>query len=109
MTVRLCKVCAKWHDLEQPWPIKCERHFTKQAAPNVISDTIEPIKNHATGKIHTSKRGMSKDTRAAGCIEIGTEVIKPRQPDVLDPGQRRDAIRQSLYQLRNGQAPRFDA
>lgn len=109
MSLRLCKVCADWHDLEQPWPIKCERHFVKNAAPNVISDNIDPIKNHATGRVHTSKRGMSKDTRAAGCIETGNEMPKPRRPVVLDRGQRRDAIRQSLYLHRNGQGPRYDA
>lgn len=102
---RSCKVCGDWHDLEEPWPIKCERHFAKNPAPNVISDNIDPIKNHATGRIHTSKRGMSKDTRAAGCIELGTETIKPRQPVVLDRGQRRDAIRRVLWEARNGQGP----
>lgn len=106
---RMCKVCSQWHDLEQPWPIKCERHFTKSAAPNVISDTMEPTKHHGTGRMIGSKREFSAETRRAGMVELGNETIKPRQPVVLDRRERRDAIRQSFHQLRNGQAPRFDA
>lgn len=106
---RMCKVCSQWHDLGKPWPFKCERHFTKQAAPNVISDTMEPTKHHGTGRMIGSKRAFSAETRRARMVELGNEAIKPRQPTPLDRRARRDAIRQSLYQLRNGQAPRFDA
>lgn len=101
---RMCKVCGGWHDLEQPWPAKCERHFIKGAAPNVISDTIEPTIHHGVGRKVDSKREFQKLNRAHGFIDLGNETIKPRQPVRLDRGQRRDAIRQSLYQLRNGQA-----
>lgn len=101
---RMCKVCGEWHDLEQPWPAKCERHFTKQSGPFVISDNMEYTKHHGTGKMIASKRAFSAETRAAGMVELGNETIKPRRPVVLDRGQRRDAIRQAMYQLRNGQA-----
>lgn len=107
--IRLCKICGDFHDLEQPWPDACERHFTKSAAPNVISDTMEPTKHHGTGRMIGSKRAFSAETRRAGMVELGNEAIKPRQPLALDRRARRDAIRQSLYQLHNGQAPRFDA
>lgn len=109
MSLRLCKVCADWHDLEEPWPVKCERHFAKSSAPYVISDVMEPTKHHGTGRMIGSKRAFSAETRRAGMVEMGNEMPKPRQPVVLDRGQRRDAIRQSLYLHRNGQGPRFDA
>jgi hypothetical protein len=102
---RRCKSCGDWHDLDEPWPEKCFTHFqTKNSAPYVISDNMEPIKHHATGNMISSKRAFAKETRAAGCIEIGNEPIRPRKPILLDKGQRREAIKRSIYELRNGRA-----
>jgi hypothetical protein len=101
MTQRMCKSCGKWHDLDEPWPEKCGRHFVRSSAPYVISDNIEPLKHHATGKMISSKRAFAKETRAAGCIEIGNEPIRPRKPIPLDKGQRREAIKRTIYELRN--------
>jgi hypothetical protein len=98
---RMCKACGNWHDLEQPWP--CAR-ISKGAAPYVISDNMEAIKHHATGRVISSKREFSRETRAAGCVEIGNESIKARKPIPLDKGQRREAIKRSIYELRNGRA-----
>jgi len=99
MTVRMCKTCGEWHDLDEPWP--CARPSTASAAPYVISDNMEPLKHHATGAVISSKRAFSRETRAAGCIEIGTEPIHPRKPILLDRGARREAIQRSIYELRN--------
>lgn len=95
---RMCKSCGKWHDLDEPWP--CAR-AGRGSAPNVISDNMEPTKHHGTGRMIDSKRAFSKETRAIGCVELGNEAIKPRVPIPLDRGQRRDAIRKTLYDLRN--------
>ncbi len=101
---RMCKVCGDWHDLEQPWPVKCERHFTKSAAPNVISDQMDALKHHGSGEIIDSKRKFSATTRRLGLAEIGNEVPRPRKPIPLDKGQRREDIKRTLYEARN--APR---
>jgi hypothetical protein len=101
MTQRMCKSCGNWHDLDEPWPEKCGRHFARSSAPYVISDNIEPLKHHATGNMISSKRAFAKETRAAGCIEIGNEPIRPRKPIPLDKGQRREAIKRTIYELRN--------
>lgn len=77
------------------------RPISASAAPYVISDNMEPLKHHATGAVISSKRAFSRETRAAGCIEIGTEPIRPRKPILLDRGARRDAIQRSIYELRN--------
>lgn len=98
---RMCKVCGDWHDLEQPWPEKCYR-APSSSAPYVISDSMEPTKHMATGRMIDSKRAFSRETRAAGCVEIGNEQIKPRKPIPLDGGKRRDDIRKAIYELRNG-------
>lgn len=100
---RMCRVCGGWHDLEEPWPEKCVRE-RKSSAPHVISDSMEPTLHHATGKMISSKRAFSRETRAAGCVELGNEPIRPRNPIPLDKGQRREAIRKTIYDLRNGRA-----
>lgn len=97
---RLCKSCRKWHDLDQPWPEKCLRE-TKNSAPYVISDTMVPTKHMGTGRIIDSKAKFRQDTRASGCVEIGNEAIKNRSPIKLDGGQRREAIKKAIYDLRN--------
>ena len=71
------------------------------SAPYVISDTMDPLKHHGTGAIIDSKSRFRADTKASGCVEIGTESIKSRQPIKLDRRQRRDDIRQTLFNLRN--------
>jgi hypothetical protein len=71
-------------------------------AVSVISDSMDAIRHHGTGEIIDSKSKFRAATRASGCIEVGTEKIKPRQPIKLDRGQRREAIRKVIYDLRNG-------
>lgn len=107
MTQRMCKACGDWHDLDEPWPAKCFKHLyggrsEGMQAAYVISDNMDALKHHATGEIMTSKRAFSKATRAAGCVELGNEAIKPRAPIKLDRGQRREDIKRTIYELRNG-------
>jgi hypothetical protein len=99
-TQRKCKSCDGWHDLEQ-WPEACVRRI-KSDAPYVISDTMAPIKHMGTGQYLDSKSRFRQATRASGCVEIGNETVKPRQPIKLDSGKRREAIRKTIYELRNG-------
>lgn len=75
------------------------------AATYVISDTMDATLHHCDGKMYTSKAQYRKTTRAHGCVEFGNEtatLLKPRQPIQLDRGQRREAIRKAIYDLRNG-------
>lgn len=69
--------------------------------PYVISDHMDPVKHHATGRIHDSKSQFRKDTKASGCVEIGNEMGKSRKPIPLDKRQRRDDIARTIYNLRN--------
>lgn len=102
MRQRLCKVCGDWHDLDEPWPAKCQRGTVRNQAFYVISDTMEPLKHHGTGRMISSKRAFSAETRAAGMVELGNEPIRARKPIPLDRRQRRDDIKRSIYELRNG-------
>ncbi len=73
----------------------------------IISDIMEPTKHMASGRLIDSKARFRAETKATGCIELGSEPIKPRAPVKLDKSQRRDAIRKSIYMLRNGYRPQF--
>lgn len=75
---------------------------SKSSAPYVISDSMEPTKHMATGRTFDSKRAFSRETKAAGCVELGNEQIKPRAPERLNGGKRRDDIRKAIYDLKNG-------
>lgn len=74
-------------------------------ATQVISDIMPETRHMADGKTYTSKSRFRAATRAAGCIEVGNEVqvlTKPRAPVPLDRAKRRDDIRRTIYELRNG-------
>lgn len=74
------------------------------SAAFVISDEMAETRHMADGKHYTSKVKFRQATRAAGCVEVGTEtstLLKPRKPIQLDGAQRREAIHKAIYQLRN--------
>jgi hypothetical protein len=72
--------------------------------PYVISDSMEMLRHMATGKYFTSKSEFRKETKAAGCQEIGNDssLYKPRKLIPLSREQRREDIKRSIYEIRNG-------
>ena len=70
-------------------------------AVSVISDNMEPLRHHGTGRVIDSKSKFRADTRACGAVEVGNEPINPRKRIELDRGQRREAVRRAIYELRN--------
>ncbi len=77
-------------------------------APYVISDSIEATRHMADGKYYTSKAKFRAATKAAGCVEVGNDasILRPRKPVTLSREKRRDDIRRSIYELRNGRSSR---
>jgi hypothetical protein len=75
-------------------------------APYVISDTMEPLRHMATGRMISSKAAFRAETRAAGCVEVGNDpsLTRPRKPVPLSREKRRDDIRRTIYELRNGRS-----
>lgn len=73
---------------------------------NVISDQMADTQHMADGKMYSSKSEFRKATRRAGCVEVGNDKsfmeMKPRKPAQLDKGQRIEAIKQSIYEIKNG-------
>ena len=76
---------------------------TASAAPNVISDIMDPTRHMATGRYHTSKSAFRADTKASGCIEYGNDpaLTRPRKPIPLSREKRREDIKRTIYDLRN--------
>lgn len=67
------------------------------------SDSMEPTKHMASGKMISSKKKFRDETRAYGCIEVGNDVkVQPRKPIKLDKRQRRQDIGKAIHELRNG-------
>ena len=82
-------------------PKWCAEPKQANRSVSVISDTMQPLRHMATGKVIDSKSQFRNETKASGCVELGNEAIKPRTPIKLDRRQRVDDIRRAIYQLRN--------
>ena len=79
--------------------------YSSNSATNVISDNMPDTRHMADGKYYNSKSQFRAATKAAGCREVGNELptlLKPRQPVSLNRQNRRDALRRTIYELRNG-------
>ncbi len=70
----------------------------------VISDTIPLTRHMADGKYYDSKRKFREATKASGCVEYGNDpaVTRPRKRILLDRNKRREDIKRTIYELRNG-------
>jgi hypothetical protein len=71
---------------------------------HVISDEMNATRNMADGRYYTSKHKFREATKAMGCIEVGNDpaINRPRKPIPIDRAKRRDDIRRTIYELRNG-------
>ena len=79
--------------------------YSSDDAVQVISDSMDQLRNMADGKYYDSKSEFRQATKAAGCVEYGNEIptlLTPRKPIPLDRSKRRDDIRRVIYELRNG-------
>lgn len=70
----------------------------RDAAPHVISDTMQAMVHPATGKMMDSKSQFRAVTRAKGCVEVGNEQMTAR-PRSLDIGGMKGDIAQAMREL----------
>lgn len=90
MPSRLCRACADWHDLNEPWPRACANHFRRTTEarsslprPMVISDDVD-VASPVSGERFTSKSELRRHYIANGVREVGNDIIKPRDNDEAD-------------------------
>ena len=92
---RHCDVCSKWHDVEQPWPSACIKHFRRlgesnRRSANVMSD-IEPYKNVVDGKVIGGRKQHRDFLKSRNLVEVGNEKIEKQYeapPDLKQDIQR---------------------
>ncbi len=72
------------------------------SAPAVIGDGLPggALVHPANGKMYDSKSKFRAETKAHGCVEVGNDVRKPRQPVDMPP--IRDDIRRAISELGGG-------
>ena len=97
----MCKVCSKWHDLDEPWPFECLRSVKYGDAPNVIRDDLGTHLRHmGTGRMLDSKSAFRKEDKACGAVCVGNEAsAKPRK--WIEPPRPGHDIKRAIEQLRN--------
>lgn len=78
------------------------KHSTSGRGPMIISDNIPDLMNHADGKRYSSKRGLEKAVRAAGCEIVGNDPSfkRPKKVEYQPTGLRSD-IKRSFDQARS--------
>ena len=102
MTIRKCKVCDEWHNLEEPWPAQCIR-FVKNDAPNVIRDNLDkPLRHMGTGRYLDSKSAFRKEDKSIGAECVGNEPLNRKPRSYIEPPRPGPDIKRAIDQLRNG-------
>ncbi len=106
MAERLCKVCDRWHSLDEPWPMECWRPAraarSDLAFPMIISDEM-PDTEHVDGRFYSSKSSYRRVTRANGCIEVGDQKLPPRQIKGPDRKGIKDAVEKAKARFARGE------
>ncbi len=73
---------------------------------NVISDNISDTWHPATGKKYDSKSAFRQATKAAGCVEVGTETQRDRRNTA--PIDVRADVEHAIRKLNSGYRPQVD-
>jgi len=84
MALRLCRNCSDWHDLSEPWPEECSSHFRGASTSGIqVVKDIEPYRSVITREVIGGRKQHRDHLKAHGCIEVGNDFGKPKQPEYL--------------------------
>jgi hypothetical protein len=72
--------------------------------PMIISDRMEATEHPCDGRFYESKSAFRKVTRQHGCIEVGTEKLKPKPNTEPDSKGIRESIQKAIAKA--GPAPK---
>lgn len=98
MRQRFCRVCSGWHNPEA-WPHNCmpaqEAVPSDLPAPQIMSDTMDPVQSQLDGKLYDSKSQLRSSYRDAGMVEVGNDssVSNPKRKK---PTIDRQAVKASV-------------
>jgi hypothetical protein len=76
------------------------RHVSR-SAPAVHSDTMAPLKHMGTGRTLDSKSQFRADTKASGCVEVGTDPAALRDRPPITPRGVHEDVKRALAELRS--------
>ena len=104
MTLRYCKTCTGWHDLDRPWPDNCRQEDWRQRselpAPYTISFVDEvgskPVKSMLDGKYYLSKKKLRQTYKDHGMIEVGNDSSVTNPKPFVKPKPDRKEIRAAV-------------
>lgn len=113
MRQRWCRVCGGWHDLSA-WPEECFRAApvarSDLPTPLIISDTIEPTRSPADGRLYTSKAALRSTYKPSGnpqgksYVEMGNDALTaPAAPPKADPVGIDVAIEKAVARYERGE------
>ncbi len=75
------------------------RHASDPAA-YVISDTMQALRHMGTGRMLDSKSAFRADTRASGCVEVGTDPAALRAAPRPEPKGVHEDVQRAIAELR---------
>jgi hypothetical protein len=76
------------------------RHVAS-SAPAVHSDTMAPLKHMGTGRTLDSKSQFRADTKASGCVEVGTDPAALRDRPPITPRGVHEDVKRALAEVRS--------
>lgn len=108
MPERLCRVCDKWHDLDEPWPAPCCKPMpaiSDLPFPQVMSDTMDPVQSMVTGVYHTSKRAMRAEYKQHNVAEVGNDParLRPYKRPRKSDAAIRDTVEKAVAKFDRGE------
>jgi hypothetical protein len=111
MTIRYCKTCGDWHDLDKPWPRNCAAPaiMTRSdlPAPMLIIDTMEPVQSMLDGKMYDSKSELRRTYKHAGVTEVGNDPqrLKSTVREKSKPDRRKikEAVQKAAARFNRGE------
>lgn len=101
MRSRFCKMCEGWHTFDD-WPAECipqsDDKRSPLGVPYIRSDGMDPVRNHADGRMYDSRSGFEKAVKAAGCEILGND--KPDIKRDFKPSVTGHDVKQAIEQIK---------
>lgn len=84
------------------WPDECMDQFRRARSdlpmPAIRADGMDPVRNHADGRMYDSRSGFEKAVKAAGCEILGND--KPDIKRDFKPSVTGHDVKQAIEQIK---------
>lgn len=110
-TLRRCSACGETHWLSE-WPHnhrEAEPKRSDLSSPMVITDTMEPVKSMADGKVYSSKAALRATYKPSGnpdgisYSEVGNEVVGGKPAPKTDEKAIQASLQKALARYERGE------